>query len=288
MELLSLKTLYEFVVLAQSQNLTEAAKRLSKTQQALSKSLSQLESELAVKLIKRRPWTLTGEGQKLLEEAFVLLEKSNALEKQIMQIGSSQLAGQIRLSAPSYLDAETWLLLKSFLQKHPNLTLQLQLNLSAQEAENRLQNNQLDLALLPCKPLAKGLQLRAFGQSPLVIVAKEMQAEFEWDDWHYLAVSAPAPMGDLLSWPSEFPRKVVTETDLQSAIQLACLGNGALFVPQNAIQKELESGSLQIVATPPFERDVYLWLTWLKSRAHLPLVLALLQALKAESNTTLI
>lgn len=288
MELLRLKTLYEFVVLAQSQNITDAAKRLSKTQQALSKSLSQLETELNLKLLNRRPWTLTGEGQKLLEEAFVLLEKSNALEKQMMQIGSSQLAGQIRLSAPGYLEPEIWQLLKSFLQKQPNLSLQLQLNLSAQEAEYRLLNNQLDLALLPCKPKAKGLRMRALRPSSLVIAAKHKQSEAQWNDWPFLAVLAPAPMGDLLSWSPDFPRKVVTETDLQTAIQLACLGEGALFVPQNAIQNELDSGSLQIVATPPFERTASFWLIWLKTRAHLPLMIALLKALESNEHTTLI
>jgi len=69
----SLDALFYFEVLAQSPSLSAAAKQLGLTQQALSKSLAQLEGALQVQLLKRRPLALTPAGECLLKQTQAFL-----------------------------------------------------------------------------------------------------------------------------------------------------------------------------------------------------------------------
>ncbi|HEY9842604.1 MAG: LysR family transcriptional regulator [Candidatus Sericytochromatia bacterium] len=279
MELLKLQRLYAFVVMAQSGSLTEAAQTLDVTQQALSKTLAQLEAELNLTLIERRPWQVAPAGEALLQEALTLIEHTNALEDKIAALSSVQLAGKLRVAAPGYLDTSAFEAIKQLMRSHPQLSLQLQLDLAANEVERLIKANEIDLALLPCKHKAKGLKSNHYSSCPLVIVARDASAGANWRDLQYLAARAPEPMGELLGWPEDVPRRLTAESNLQTAITLAVNGHGALLLPKNAVTRQLQEGLLSIVAEPPFERQVNIWLVWSRKRAQSALQQALLQAL---------
>ncbi|HEY9843176.1 MAG TPA: LysR family transcriptional regulator, partial [Candidatus Obscuribacterales bacterium] len=147
MELLKLQRLHAFVVLAQSDSLTDAARCLSVSQQALSKTLAQFEAELGQQLIQRKPWGLTPAGRTLLAEARPLLERTLELEDRVSLAETLHLAGTIRLAAQGWLDPTLLDAVKALMQQHPQLSLQVQLGLTLEEMEQGLLAQTLDLAL---------------------------------------------------------------------------------------------------------------------------------------------
>ncbi|MEZ0372781.1 MAG: LysR family transcriptional regulator [Candidatus Sericytochromatia bacterium] len=279
MELLKLQRLHAFVVLAQSGSLTDAARRLSVSQQALSKTLAQLEAELSRPLIVRKPWSLTPAGCTLLAEVLPLLERTLALEDRVSLAETLHLAGTIRLAAQGWLDPTLLDAVKALMQQHPQLSLQVQLGLTLEEMEQGLLAQTLDLALFACKPRSRSLKSRLYGSSPLVVVARERPSTTDWREWPFLAVRGYEPLGSLLSWPAGFAPEVVTESDLQTAIALALDGHGALLAPESAVRRPLDAGQLAIVARAPFKRVIQLWLVWSRTHADAPLMQTLFETL---------
>ena len=75
-----LRHLRAFVAVAETRNFTRAAERLHLAQQAVSKSVSQLERELGVTLLERttREVRLTAAGRDLAEEGAAILAAADA------------------------------------------------------------------------------------------------------------------------------------------------------------------------------------------------------------------
>ena len=276
--------LYYFVVLVESANFSEASRRLFITQQALSKAISQLEKHLKVQLIERFPWKLTAAGELLFLEARSILQQANQIEAAFQHHPGEALDGTLHLAMLSYLEAGLMTTFKQLMLAHPDLSVHMQTDLSATEMEQQLLSQQLDLAIMPCQPISKGLKSLYYASSPLILVAAPALARPSTLDWHalgHIACQAPEPMGRILAWPEETcPRSIVAEADLQTALDLALAGHGALWVPEYAVRVQLGEGSLQRLNDPPFERRVFLYVVWAAAKGHCPLLQRIIQALR--------
>src|SRR5215218_3008351 len=93
-----LRQLRAFVAVAEELNFTRAAERLHLRQQAVSKSVQQLERELAVELLERttREVSLTPAGAKLLAAGRDALAATDAAFERARTIGRG-LAGTVRV-----------------------------------------------------------------------------------------------------------------------------------------------------------------------------------------------
>jgi DNA-binding transcriptional LysR family regulator len=96
--LLDTNQLHTFVILAESNSITEAAQKLKVTQPAISQCLRQLESQLGTELIVRRkkPVQLTMAGRALKQKADVIIGELTRLND-LVRDASNQRALQCRL-----------------------------------------------------------------------------------------------------------------------------------------------------------------------------------------------
>lgn len=93
-----LRQLRAFVAVAEERNFTRAAQRLHLAQQAVSKTVAQLEAELGVELLERttREVRLTAAGASLLDDGRELLVGADAAFARAVEVGRG-LAGTVRV-----------------------------------------------------------------------------------------------------------------------------------------------------------------------------------------------
>ena len=147
-----------FVAVAETGNISRAAKAIFLTQPALSRQIKALEHEIGQCLLERQAHSiqLTPAGETLLREARELLKHAD----QVME--RARTAGQgVRLRvgyAPSFASGLLSAALEVFTQTHPNARVEL-FDLSTKEMLAGLDNDKLD-AVLTVVPDGDGRGLR--------------------------------------------------------------------------------------------------------------------------------
>ena len=117
-----------FCQVAQQQSFTQAAEMLGIEKSTVSNKVKQLEARLGVKLLQRttRKVKLTDAGEQYLhfcQQALAQLEQGEQLVSEMQQ----QVAGKLRIAVPqNFADIILPKIVTSFLQQHPNVTLEVQ------------------------------------------------------------------------------------------------------------------------------------------------------------------
>jgi DNA-binding transcriptional LysR family regulator len=145
-KLMDLQRLERFAILAQEQNYSRAAERLSIPQPHLSRQMQQLEQEIGVKLLnrKRRPLELTQAGLAFLAEVEQILAQVNQAKLAAQRANRGEighLAVGINNSIANSLLPK---ILQQFRQQFPGVQLSLHEMLMT-ESRQKLQHRELDL-----------------------------------------------------------------------------------------------------------------------------------------------
>jgi DNA-binding transcriptional LysR family regulator len=147
---MELQQLRCFVAVAEELHFGRAARRLEMLPSALGRHIRLLEEDLSTRLFARttRNVALTEDGAALLEEARLLLVKSNELSKRFRERGRRRPTTTLRVGAIDTAAAGLMpILLHDFRQRHPNITVQLLEDKSIRLLP-RLLSGRLDLAFL--------------------------------------------------------------------------------------------------------------------------------------------
>ena len=145
----SLSSYHIFNAVAETGNLSKAAKMLYISQPAISRAVSKLEQSLSVRLFIRnsRGVHLTEEGKLLYEHtktAFDSLRKAEEGIKRIHNLG----AGRLCIGVDSFLYKHVLMpRLQEFIQTHPHIQINLKC-ISSSEAVRLLEDGDLDIALI--------------------------------------------------------------------------------------------------------------------------------------------
>ena len=116
-----------FVAVVEAGSFSAAARRLKLGQPAVSKSVAQLEAHLGARLLLRstRGLTPTDAGQRFYEHARLSIEEADQAE-QVVRESSGGLSGVLRISAAvTFARLHVLPALKTFLERHPNLQLDI-------------------------------------------------------------------------------------------------------------------------------------------------------------------
>lgn len=157
-----------FVEVSRLCSFSAAAKKLSLSTSSVSRSISQLESRLGVRLLQRttRSLKITEAGHAYLQRCQVLLEQLDAADAVADEIGA-QLVGRLRISVSSGLsDVKIMPALNAFMTTHPRLNLELFVG-------NRyvdLVEEGYDLAIRVGQPLNEGMVVRRIGENARLLV----------------------------------------------------------------------------------------------------------------------
>lgn len=167
--------LRDFVIAAESKNLSEVARKTGYSESNISTNLSKLEKQLGVKLLKRKPLKTTEIGQEIYEKlkngftdldiAIQIAESKNSLE-----------FGKINIGCPSHI-ADFFLIsrISKATNDYPNLQIILDTESGSTELINSLKNNKIDFAILDVIPenYINELEIKEVRKSENIFIAKE-------------------------------------------------------------------------------------------------------------------
>jgi DNA-binding transcriptional LysR family regulator len=143
-----LRQLRTFVAVAEERNFTRAAERLHLAQQAVSKSVAQLEAELGVELLERttREVRLTAAGASLLEDGREVLVAADAAFARAVEVGRG-LSGRVRVGvSPAVGPAVRDEVVRVLRDGAPELSIAL-LEVRPGDVARMLHDRELDLVL---------------------------------------------------------------------------------------------------------------------------------------------
>jgi DNA-binding transcriptional LysR family regulator len=182
-----LRHLRVFVAVAEERNFTRAAERLHLAQQAVSKSVAQLERELGVELLERtsREVRLTSAGEALLADAADVIGAADAAFARARDHGRG-LAGSLNVGhtaavGPGVLDGA----LAALRREAPALSIALH-EIRPREIAPMLGDRRLDLVLARSTPRAPGIEVIELPPTPAALVVPA---------GHRLAPAGHVPLG---------------------------------------------------------------------------------------------
>ncbi|HXP65724.1 MAG TPA: LysR family transcriptional regulator [Steroidobacteraceae bacterium] len=139
--------LRSFVAVAETGQMTAAAKVVNRSQGAVSQQIMRLEQVFGLILFERRKnqiAQLTREGEKLLAQAHRLLAMNDAV---VAEMRETDFAGEVRLGVPhDVVGALMPPILRSFRQQHPNVLITL-VSDSTKRLRATLREGGIDLTL---------------------------------------------------------------------------------------------------------------------------------------------
>ncbi|MEO8520476.1 MAG: LysR family transcriptional regulator [Acidobacteriota bacterium] len=168
---MQLQDLNAFVAVAADRSFSKAAKRLHRTQPAISQAIRRLEDELGDKLFDRtsRNGALTEAGMLLREHASRLLRLAGEAEAAVRELQQVR-RGRVVVGANEAAVHSLLPLLESFAVQHPQARVEVRRVPSRQIATELLERS-LDFGILTFQPPDKGLQSITLGSDELVMLA---------------------------------------------------------------------------------------------------------------------
>ena len=251
----SLEWLQHFMVLTQSGSFHQAAQLLGLTQQALSKSIRQLEAHLKVELFARQTHQLTSAGEQLLQQCNDILAALNQIQEavtpsseQALQIG---IVHQLSAATHVYTDA-----LYKQMRNDPDKECGIYI-LTWEAMYRLLQIGALDFGLTAHYTKESGVECVKIGSSPWVYVSARRdapaKASIGLQDWWS---SSPTPA--LWNGPEWTDAQFeISANTPRIALEMCLQQQGTLRIPELFVADALAAGQLfclkEDVACPPYE-----------------------------------
>jgi DNA-binding transcriptional LysR family regulator len=253
MELFQLET---FLAVAEEKSFSRAAKRLHRTQPAVSQVIRNLEEEVGELLLDRssRDGTLTDAGRLLQEYAQELLNLRNEARQSLVELRQLQ-KGRLTIAANEYTSLYLLQVLHEFRRVHPMIHITIQRAL-ASRVPQQLQEHAAELGTVSFRP--EDPQLRS-------IVVYRDELAFIVPPTHPLAATSNVNIRQLgaevfvaHNVPSPYRAKVLQafarhKTPLHMDVEMptidsikkfVAMGNGVALVPGLAVEHEIARGEL--------------------------------------------
>jgi DNA-binding transcriptional LysR family regulator len=294
---MQIQQLRYFLAVIDHGGFTRAATHLGRTQQAVSKSLRQLEAELGVRLLDRessvpRP---TAFGRQLADFARSVI-RDEALLRQNLSPLTGEISGEIRIGASPTI-AGHWVAraVQNLEALHPNIKVSVHNGLQ-DDFIAKLAADQLDLALYvrtrPASPGALGLLHETLGHETYRIIAGSGHPLAQAAGTVTVAQAAAARWalgsnsGDVeAAWREVFeaagiaPPDAGCETDsIEFCRGLLAAGRHLSVLPVALVEREIAAGQLACLSAPQFEWQRPVILAY-RDRPQSTAVLATIQAL---------
>ncbi|MBV7299318.1 LysR family transcriptional regulator [Enterovibrio paralichthyis] len=168
---MDIKQLRYFVMVAEQQNFTRAARKLNIAQPALSIAIKKLESSIGLPLFDRneRQVHLTHEGQILTTHAHRIIQQVKDAETAMAELRGLQ-KGEVRVGVPGMLGSYFFpSILMGFKSKYPDLKLSV-VEAGTQSIRQMLLDGQLDIGVIHNQDVPPALQTAHLISSQMVAV----------------------------------------------------------------------------------------------------------------------
>src|SRR5438067_1414767 len=267
---MDISQLETFLAVAEEKSFSRAAKRLRRTQPAVSQLVRKLEDELGESLFDRssRDGSLTDAGKVLQEYAHELLNVRNEARAALVELRKLQ-RGRISVAANEYTCLYLLPVLHEFRRLHPMVRVTVQRSLASRVAQ-QVREHSVELGMLSFRP--EDPELRS------VVVYRDELA-FVVPPNHPLAQSSEVRIRDLgaeifvaHNVPSPYRVRVlqafaqhktplhmdVELPTIESIKQFVAMGNGVALVPELCVAQEISRRELVhiVVRELRFERKL--------------------------------
>jgi DNA-binding transcriptional LysR family regulator len=247
----SVKELEAFIAVMEAGSFQSAARRLNATPPAVSKRISELESELGVRLFERstRRCRITPRGRALVPLAQSLLRNIGEIRRTVGK--SSSLSGHIRLGVVETI-AYTQLpdMLRKVSAELPQLTIDVEVGLT-NDLVRRVRNREMDIACVVAPVLEQDLVSEPFWEVPVSWIAPGPK----WTG-KPLTIEALAAQTILLQIGGRHlptiegwfkskglrAKQTITCNSLTTAVKMTATGMGISLVPIECARQELDAG----------------------------------------------
>lgn len=268
----NLSSYYIYNCVAETGNISHAAKRLFISQPAVSKAISALEENLQTTLFIRssRGVKLTEEGQLLFEhtkKAFDLLQRGEDGIKKIHELG----IGHLRIGVSTTL-CKYFLLpyLNGFVKENPHIKIAIE-SQSTYHTLKQLENSTLDIGLVAKPDSDKSFLFYSLGKIEDIFVATRSyldnlkQREQNPDIFSSANIMLLDEENVSRKYIEDYfkvnkiePKQILEISNMDLLIEFAKTGLGVACVIKEFVQSELKNGSLvQIpLKTPVNKREV--------------------------------
>ena len=254
---LGFRQLRYFVGIAEAGALSHAAQSLNVAQSALSHHVAQLEAELGVKLIERRPRgiALTAAGQRLYEHARSIIAASAKAEQDIRTFSEAPTGAVAIGLAHTAVDHVALALMQAMRGECPDVAVSISEALSA-PLVGRVLSGEIDMALVYNTPDDARLDVRPLLEEdmylvglPSLIGASKRPVAFAEIPPH--PILAPYPSGTLRAiveshvLRSRIKPSQMLEIDSLTALRQALEGGlGCTILGRSSVTAALSDGSL--------------------------------------------
>jgi len=253
---MDISQLETFLAVAEEKSFSRAAKRLRRTQPAVSQLIRKLEDELGESLFDRssRDGTLTDAGKLLQEYAHELLNVRNEARAALVELRKLQ-RGRISVAANEYTCLYLLPVLHEFRRLHPMVRVTVQRCLASRVAQ-QVREHSAELGMLSFRPEDPELRSAVVYRDELAFVVPPN---------HPLAQSSEVRIRDLgaetfvaHNVPSPYRVRVlqafaqhktplhmdVELPTIESIKQFVAMGNGVALVPELCVAQEISRGEL--------------------------------------------
>ena len=253
MDLFALET---FLAVAEERSFSRAAKRLHRTQPAVSQTIAKLEGQLGEALFQRsaRDGSLTDAGEVLRDYAQKLLNLRVEAGSALQELRSLH-RGRLSLAANEYTCLYLLPLLDRFRRKHPQLKITVQRSLGSRIADEVLAHS-VEIGVLSFRPEATALRSIVVFRDELAFVVNpghpltkvDSVSIRELGQLNFIAHNVPSPQrAKVLETFQRYqtPLHIGVELpSLESVRRFVEMGNGVALVPGLTVERELSSGRL--------------------------------------------
>jgi DNA-binding transcriptional LysR family regulator len=256
-----LNDLYYFAMVVDHGGFAAAERALGIPKSRLSRRITQLESDLGVRLLQRstRRFAVTDVGNSVYRHAQTMLSEANAAREVVDRL-SAEPRGAVRVSIPvSVAQQQMSQVLPEFLARYPQVRVQLQVS----NRKVDVINEGIDVALRVRSRLDDDgeLVLRRFGESQELLVAspKYLDGMGRPQDPDDLASHVTLSISEdevrqrwELHGPDGDVRRVelkprVSGSDFPMLLSLAEQGVGITLLPETLCAQQVRNGTLEVV-----------------------------------------
>lgn len=259
---MQLQDLTVFVAVAEERSFSKAARRLHRTQPAVSQTIRRLEDELGDRLFDRasRTGVLTEAGVLLLEHALRLLRMASEAEAAVRELQQVR-RGRVVIGANEAAVHSLLPFIRDFARLHPQVTVEVR-RVPSRRIGAELEDRGIDFGVMTFQPSDKGLQSIPLGSDELVMLAhpkhplaarKRVTIE-EVGRQVVIAHNDPSPARERVLRLYERKRAPINIQialpSLDGIKRAVEMGVGVALLPRRCALTEIERGDLAAVNVP--------------------------------------
>ena len=259
---MTLEDLRVFVTVATERSFSKAAKKLRRTQPAVSQAIRRLEKGAGERLIDRssRDGTLTDAGDLLLEYAHRLLRLVDEASGAVSELRDVK-KGRVIVGSNEGTVHTVLTLIKAFQRDHPGIFVEVR-RLAARQLPQEVLLRTVDFGIITFKPAERGLDSVLLGTDELVLLvppghalasSKEITME-EMGRQSIIAHNDPSPARERvlrLYEQRHAPLNILMSLPSLDGIKRAVeMGLGVALLPRRCAQAEIARGQLAAVDVP--------------------------------------